>query len=120
MIQIRAWYGGWKEVTEVKAKDFISFLIYGMMCPDAKKIEIAQRHLKGISVMELLKTIGEWLVGGIVMNGKENNGAYYFITYEYDGKSYEVTVQPDESPIIRMMSITDAGGKITDIREQKA
>lgn len=45
---------------------------------------------------------------------------YYFIQYEYEGKVYESTVQPHENVIDRLMSLTDAGVKITDIREQKA
>lgn len=45
---------------------------------------------------------------------------YYFITYEYEEKTYNVTVQPHEDPINRMISLTDAGAKITDIVEQKA
>lgn len=45
---------------------------------------------------------------------------YYFIQYEYEGKVYESTVQPHENVIDRLMSLTDAGAKITDIKEQKA
>lgn len=45
---------------------------------------------------------------------------YYFIKYEYDGKIYEATIQPNENVLYRLMSLTDAGAKITDIREQKA
>lgn len=59
MVQIRAWYGNWKEVTEEKARDFISCLMYGMTCPDEQKIEIVQKHLKGISIGELLKSNAE-------------------------------------------------------------
>lgn len=45
---------------------------------------------------------------------------YYFIKYEYNGKTYECTVQPHENAINRMMSLTDSGAKIVDIREQKS
>ena len=43
---------------------------------------------------------------------------YYFIEYEYEGKQHETTVQPHENPMHRLISLTDAGAKITDIREQ--
>lgn len=45
---------------------------------------------------------------------------YYFIKYEYVGKTYECTVQPQENIINRLMSLTDGGAKITEIRKQKA
>ena len=45
---------------------------------------------------------------------------YYFIKYEYNGKIYETTILPNENAMYRLMSLTDAGAKITDIREQKA
>lgn len=45
---------------------------------------------------------------------------YYFIKYEYDGKMYEITVQPNENPLYRLISLTDAGAKITGIIEQVA
>lgn len=44
---------------------------------------------------------------------------YYFIQYEYEEKVYESTVQPHENVIDRLMSLADAGAKVTDIREQK-
>lgn len=45
---------------------------------------------------------------------------YYFIKYEYSGKIYEATVQPHENPMHRIMSLTDAGAKVVDVREQRA
>lgn len=45
---------------------------------------------------------------------------YYFIKYEYENKTYECTVQQHENVINRLISLTDAGAKITDIKEQKA
>ena len=45
---------------------------------------------------------------------------YYFIKYEYNGQEHEAVVQPNENPMYRIMSLTDAGAKITEIREQKA
>lgn len=55
MIQIRAFYGAWRAVTKEKARAFILKLMDGMMCSDSMKIEIAQRHVKGINVSELLE-----------------------------------------------------------------
>ena len=45
---------------------------------------------------------------------------YYFIKYEYAGKVYECTVQPQENVINRLISLTDAGAKVINIVEQKA
>ena len=45
---------------------------------------------------------------------------YYFIEYEYEGKTYNATVKPQENPMIRLMSLTNSGAKITDIKEQAA
>ena len=46
----------WREVTKEQAKRFISFMIAGTMTGDEQhRIELAQRHLKGITVEELLK-----------------------------------------------------------------
>lgn len=55
MIQIRAFYGAWKTVTKEQAREFITVLMDGMMCPKKQKIEIAQQHVKGIAVSELLE-----------------------------------------------------------------
>lgn len=56
MIQIRGIMSDWREVTKEQAKRFISFMIAGTMTGDEqKRIEMAQRHLKGITVEELLK-----------------------------------------------------------------
>lgn len=44
---------------------------------------------------------------------------FYFITYEYEGKVYEVTVRPEESFYYRLKSLIDAGAKILNIVEQK-
>ncbi len=45
---------------------------------------------------------------------------YYFIKYEYCGNTYEATVQPHENPLYRIMSLTDAGAKVVEVREQWA
>ena len=45
---------------------------------------------------------------------------YYFIKYEYNGKTYDCMVQPHENAMNRLISLTDAGAKVVDIQEQKA
>lgn len=54
-IYIKAWFGDWKEVDAKKAKTFITGLMEGMMCSDETKLKIIEKHLKGITVEELLK-----------------------------------------------------------------
>jgi len=55
MIQIRAFYSTWKAVTKEQAREFIIGFMNGMMCPEIQKIEIAQQHVKGITISELLE-----------------------------------------------------------------
>lgn len=45
---------------------------------------------------------------------------YYFIKYEYEGKTHDITVQPNENPLYRLISLTDAGAKITGITQQSS
>ncbi len=55
-IYIRGLVSDWREVTREQAERFIRFIIGGTMCGDKNyKHEIAQEHLKGITVEELLK-----------------------------------------------------------------
>ena len=54
------------------------------------------------------------------LRGQKGSEMYYFIKYEVGGKTYEATVQPHENPMYRLISLTDAGAKIVDIREQRA
>jgi len=54
MIQIKAFFGDWKEVTKDEAKKFVRNLESGMMCKTKKKIEIINKnHLRGITYEEL-------------------------------------------------------------------
>jgi len=54
MIQIKAFFGDWKEVTKDEAKKFVRKLESGMMCKTKKKIEIINKnYLRGITYEEL-------------------------------------------------------------------
>jgi hypothetical protein len=54
MIQIKAFFGDWKEATKDEAKKFVRNLESGMMCKTKKKIEIINKnHLRGITYEEL-------------------------------------------------------------------
>ena len=56
-IQIKAYFGDWKTVSKEQAKDFVKTMMKGMQAvPEAKKPAIIEeKHLRGISVKELLK-----------------------------------------------------------------
>ena len=55
-IYIRAFFGSWQEVTQEKAKDFITKLMAGLQCAQEDKLINAQKHLKGIDIQQLLNT----------------------------------------------------------------
>ena len=56
-IQIKSYFGNWKTVPKEQAKDFVKIMMKGMNAvPEAKKPAIIEeKHLRGISVKELLK-----------------------------------------------------------------
>ena len=56
-IQIKSHFGDWKTVSKEQAKDFVKTMMKGMNAvPEAKKAEIIEeKHLRGITVKELLK-----------------------------------------------------------------
>ena len=55
-IKIKAFYGQWKEVNKEKAIEFIKTLKNGMNVGQEKQNKIInEKHLKGITVEELLK-----------------------------------------------------------------
>lgn len=57
MIQIRAFFGEWKEVTEEQALKFVKTMKSGMLVSNKNKI-INNRYLRGITVEELENKIG--------------------------------------------------------------
>jgi hypothetical protein len=44
---------------------------------------------------------------------------FYYIKYEFENKPHGIMVQPDENPMYRLISLTDAGAKIIHIEELK-
>lgn len=57
MIEIRSFFGEWKEVTEERAMKFIKTLKSGMLTSNKNEI-INNRYLRGITVEELENKIG--------------------------------------------------------------
>jgi hypothetical protein len=57
MIEIRSFFGEWKEVTEEQAMKFIKTLKSGMLTSNKNEI-INNRYLRGITVEELENKIG--------------------------------------------------------------
>lgn len=55
MIEIKAWFGNWKEVCEEKARSFVNGMLEGMNCGREKGTKIInEKHLRGITVQDLL------------------------------------------------------------------
>ena len=52
MIEIRAFFGEWKEVTEEQALKFVKTMKSGMLVSKKNEV-INSRHLRGITVEEL-------------------------------------------------------------------
>lgn len=57
MIEVKPIYGGWKEVTEEQAKEFVLHIIKNQNAIKPSKINeyINKNKLRGITVEELLK-----------------------------------------------------------------
>lgn len=61
MIQIRAFFGPWREVDAAQARRFVRTMMDGMQAiPDEQKSGyIEAQHLRGITVSELNRRVGE-------------------------------------------------------------
>lgn len=56
MIEVKAWYGGWHTVSAEQAIRFVRNLMDGATAlkPEEKQSYIASKHLRGVTVEELL------------------------------------------------------------------
>ena len=61
MIKVKAWFGKWKTVSKEQAKRFVKTMRSGNVCMNDDEFEtyMNEKHLKGITVKELMKGCDE-------------------------------------------------------------